>query len=420
MRAKTTARKSATAPAPMSRMASTVKKVSYALSVTPDKYQLESGSYVVQGAEHLEFNSIGLLGAAVAFAITLVMQKALAPIARRLDLLDYPAGRKDHSHPTPVIGGLAMLIGVLLASAITLRVIDSSAMGFLMAAAVLATIGLLDDKYDVDWRLRILAQMLAALIMIYFGGVRVEYLGQLFGMANVELGWLSIPFTVFATVGIINAINMVDGMDGLAGLLVISALIMLAGAALYSGNTPVFTHALIAIGAVAGFLLHNIRHPWQHRAKAFMGNAGSAFLGLSIAWIAFRLTQNPAHPVTPVLALWLVPIPIMDCLVLIARRIKLRQSPFAADRNHIHHLMLEGGFKPTRAAIALAIFSFACGLLAAIALRLHLSHNIILGAFLCLCISWYWITSKRDRAIAFFRGKRPSKRPTSLAGKEVS
>jgi UDP-GlcNAc:undecaprenyl-phosphate/decaprenyl-phosphate GlcNAc-1-phosphate transferase len=405
---------------PLPRMAPAVKKVSCAQSVTPDKYRLESGSYVVQGAEHLEFNSIGLLGAAVAFAITLVMQKALAPVARRLDLLDYPAGRKDHSHPTPVIGGLAMLIGVLLASAITLRVIDSSVMGFLMAAAVLVIVGLLDDKFDVDWRLRILAQILAALIMIYFGGVRVEYLGQLFGMDNVELGWLSIPFTVFATVGIINAINMVDGMDGLAGLLVVSALIMLAAAALSCGNFSVFTHGLIAIGAVSGFLLHNIRHPWQHRAKTFMGNAGSAFLGLSIAWIAFRLTQNPAHPVTPVLALWLVPIPIMDCLVLIARRIKLGQSPFSADRNHIHHLMLEGGFKPTGAAIALAVFSFACGLLAAIALRLHFSHNLILGAFLCLCLIWYWITSKRDRAVAFFRGMRPSKPPSDLASKEVS
>jgi UDP-GlcNAc:undecaprenyl-phosphate GlcNAc-1-phosphate transferase len=368
----------------------------------------------------LELNSIGLLGAAAAFTITLVMQKVLEPVARRLDLLDYPAGRKDHSHPTPVIGGLAMLIGVLLASSIMVRVIDSSVMGFLMAAAVLVIVGLLDDKYDIDWRLRIFVQILAALILIYFGGARVEYLGKLFGMDNVELGWLSIPFSVFATVGIINAINMVDGMDGLAGLLVISALIMLAGAALYSGNTSVFTHALITIGAVSGFLLYNIRHPWQHRAKTFMGNAGSAFLGLSIAWIAFRLTQNPAHPVTPVLALWLVPIPIMDCLVLIARRIKLRQSPFAADRNHIHHLMLEGGFKPTGAAIALAVFSFACGLLAAIALRQHLSHNLILGAFLCLCLTWYWITSKRERAVAYFRSMRSSKRPTSLAGKEVS
>jgi UDP-GlcNAc:undecaprenyl-phosphate/decaprenyl-phosphate GlcNAc-1-phosphate transferase len=350
--------------------------------------------------------AIGLLGAIAAFLITIVLQKLLVPVASRLDLMDYPAGRKDHEQPTPVVGGVAMLIGVFLASALTLRVIDSTVLGFLAAAALLVTVGLLDDKYDVDWRLRILAQVGAALIMIYFGGVRVEYLGQLFGRENVGLGHLAIPFTVFATVGIINAINMVDGMDGLAGLLVISALVMLASAALYSGNLPVFTHALIAIGAVSGFLLQNLRHPWQPSAKSFMGNAGSAFLGLFIAWIAFRLTQNPAHPVTPLLALWLVPIPIIDCLVLIARRTKLGQSPFRADRNHIHHLMLDAGFKPTRAALTLAAFSFACGLSAAFLLRLHVSHNVLLGAFLCLCATWYWLTSRRDRALAFFGATR--------------
>ena len=262
-------------------------------------------------------------------------------------------------------------------------------LGFVAAAGLLVIVGLIDDKYDLDWRLRILAQVLAALIMIHLGGVRVHYLGHLFGYDNVFLGSLSVPFTVFATVGIINAINMVDGMDRLAGLLVLSALFMLSVAAVYSGNDRVLTHALIAIGAVSAFLLYNIRHPWQHCAKSFMGNAGSAFLGLTIAWIAFRLTQNPGHPVTPVLALWMLPVPIMDCLVLIARRIKLGQSPFRADHNHIHHLMLEAGFKPTGAALTLAAFSCACGLVAALASRAHISHNLILGAFFVMCGVWY-------------------------------
>jgi UDP-GlcNAc:undecaprenyl-phosphate/decaprenyl-phosphate GlcNAc-1-phosphate transferase len=367
----------------------------------------------------VEQYTIALLGTIVAFFITLLLQRLLVPVATHLDLLDYPAGRKDHLQPTPIIGGIAMLAGVLLASAFTLHAMNSTIFGFLGAAALLVFVGLLDDKYDLDWRLRILAQMIAALIMIYIGGVRVHYLGHLFGYENVFLGSLSVPFTVFATVGIINAINMVDGMDGLAGLLVLSALAMLSVAALYSGNYPVFSHALIAIGAVWGFLLYNIRHPWQSCAKSFMGNAGSTFLGLTIAWIAFRLTQNPGHPVTPVLALWMLPIPVMDCLVLIVRRLKLGQSPFRADRNHIHHLMLDAGFTPTRAAFTLAAFSCACGLLAAIASRAHISHNYLLGAFFVMCGIWYWITSRRARAIAFFGGGRTTEEPTKLACKEV-
>lgn len=352
----------------------------------------------------MDLHTLGIWGAVVAFAVTLVLQKLLVPVASRLDLMDYPKGRKDHAEPTPVIGGVAMLIGIVLATLVTLDVVDQSIVGFLGAGALLVVVGLLDDKYDLDWKLRILAQIGAALIMIYAGGVRVHYLGQLFGFDNIFLGSLSVPFTIFATVGIINAVNMIDGMDGLAGLLVLAALGMLAAASLYSGNIPVLKQSLLAIGAVAAFLLYNIRHPWQRRAKSFMGNAGSAFLGLMIAWIAFRLTQNPGHPVTPVLALWLVPIPIMDCLVLIARRLKLGQSPFRADRNHMHHLMIDAGFTPTRAAVCLAIFSCACGLIAAVVLRTHIAHYFMLGAFVVLCTVWYWLTSKRDRAIAFFGG----------------
>lgn len=367
----------------------------------------------------MDRDTIGLVGIVIAFSITLLLQKMLVPMAARLDLMDYPVGRKDHPQPTPVIGGIAMLVGVLTAAAITWQPFNSTVIGFAIAALLLVIVGQLDDKYDLDWRLRILAQVFAALILIHVGGVRVEYLGHILGLDSVVLGPFSVPFTVFATVGIINAMNMVDGMDGLAGLLVISALVMLSAAALYSGNMPVFNHAVIATGAVSGFLLHNIRHPWQQRARSFMGNAGSAFLGLTIAWISFRLTQNAAHPVTPVLALWLVPVPIIDCLVLIARRIKLGQSPFHADRNHVHHLMIDAGFTPTRAALTLATFSLVCGLLAALVLLTRISHNYLLGGFFALCFIWYWITSRRARAVGFFGGVAEAKQSVELVSKEV-
>ncbi len=334
--------------------------------------------------------------------------------------MDYPAGRKDHAEPTPVIGGVAMLVGIVLASILTLDAIDSSLGGFLVAGALLVVVGLLDDKYDLDWRLRILAQISAALVMIFVGGIRVHYLGHLFGHENVFLGALSVPFTVFATVGIINAVNMIDGVDGLAGLLVLAALAMLSAATVYSGNQALLTHSLLATGAVSGFLLFNLRHPWQRSAKSFMGNAGSALLGLMMAWTTFRLTQTPSHPVTPLLALWVIPVPIMDCLVLVARRAKLGQSPFRADHNHIHHLMIEAGFTPTRAALTLAAFSCACGLLIALALRAHLSHDMLLGAFFLMCVAWYWVTAKRVRAIAFFGGVKMDEQSPELVRKKLS
>jgi UDP-GlcNAc:undecaprenyl-phosphate GlcNAc-1-phosphate transferase len=139
-----------------------------------------------------------------------------------------------------------------------------------------------------------------------------------------------------------------------------------------------------------------------------------------MAWMTFRLTQTPSHPVTPLLALWLLPIPIMDCLVLMARRLKLGQSPFRADHNHIHHLMMEAGFTPTRVALTLAAFSCASGLLIALALRAHWSHNLLLGAFFLMCVVWYWLTGRRARVMAFLGASKVNEPAPEINGKVMS
>jgi len=107
-----------------------------------------------------------------------------------------------------------------------------------------------------------------------------------------------------------------------------------------------------------------------------------------------------------VLALWLIPVPVMDTLVLMLRRMLLGQSPFHADRNHIHHLMMEGGFGPTQTAVALSLFSALCGLLAGQAMRMDVPHPLILVAFFVLCAAWFWLTGQRQRATRFFRWVR--------------
>ncbi len=349
------------------------------------------------------FETKDFLSGAVAFSLTLAALWLLNPYAQRLGLLDHPAGRKDHSIPTPATGGIAMLAGVLIAGFFLVDNSSATSLGFGVAAIVVILIGLLDDKYDLSWKVRIGGQAIAALVMIYLGGIRVEQLGDIVGLAPGSLGLLSVPFTVFITIGIINAINMIDGADGLAGLLVFCALTMIEAAALYSGDTAVSHRLPILIGAVAGFLIYNLRFPWQPRAKIFMGNAGSAFLGLAIACFVVRLTQNPAHPVSSVLGPWLVIVPIIDCLVLMIRRTRGRRSPFSADRDHIHHLMLESGFGPTEAAFILALFSGICGLFAAVMLRLHTPHVFLVVVFVGLGALWYWMTARRGRAIKFFK-----------------
>ncbi len=349
------------------------------------------------------FEGVGVERGLAAAALTFLVLWLLKPMAHRWNLLDFPQGRKDHAHPTPITGGLAMVVGVVVVSLSMLGNPTQSMLAFCICSVLLIIVGLADDRYDLRWYWRVLAQVVAALIMVHAGGVRVEQLGPVFGLEPTSLGTLAVPFTVFATVGIINAINMIDGADGLAGMLVAAALLMLMAAALYSGNVLIAQRMMILLGAVAAFLVFNMRFPWQRRAKIFMGNAGSAFLGFVIAWMAFRLTQNPGHPVNPVLVLWFVPVPVMDCLVLMVRRICQRKSPFIADRNHIHHLMMEGGFGPTQAACALAFFSLVCGLVAGQAMRLDVPHPWLLAAFIAMCAGWFWLTAHRARAICLFR-----------------
>lgn len=357
----------------------------------------------------------------VAAAVTGLVMWFAEPSAHKLNLLDHPNGdRKDHAKPTPVTGGIAMVAGVIVAGIATLPS-SPATYAFGIAAIFLLLVGLIDDLMDVRWWVRILAQVAAALILVYVGGVRIEQIGPVFGFGEMSLGALSVPFTVFATVGLINAINMVDGMDGLAGSLILAALVMMFGAAWYSGNIPVAEKLMVLAGAVAAFLLWNLRLPWRPRARAFMGNAGSAFLGLAVAWVSFRLTQNEGHPVSPVLALWLLPIPVMDCLVLIARRLREGRSPFAAGRDHIHHLMLDAGFNPSWILVVLVAFSLACGLTIGQAMRFDVPHPVLLGAFVALCCGWYWLTARRERALRFFqvmRGgrQRRGRRSSTLIG----
>ncbi len=342
-----------------------------------------------------------------AFVVTSLILWLLKPLAHRFDLLDHPAGRKDHQEATPVIGGVAMFIGFIFAF-LAIGAVNPVIVSFAVASLLLVVVGLCDDKRDLRWYWRILAQAIAALIIIYWGGVRIEQLGPLFGFADTSLGWLSVPFTVFATVGLVNAMNMIDGADGLAGSLGLAALVMLAAASVYAGNMLLASRVLILAGALAGFLVWNIRLPWQPRAHAFLGNAGSALLGLVIAWVSFRLTQNPGHPVNPVLALWLLPIPVIDCLVLIVRRLREGRSPFSAGRDHIHHIMQDAGFGPTRAAMWLTLFSLACGLLAGQAMRINVPNPVLLLAFIAVGVAWFWLSADRARAVSFFmRLRRP-------------
>lgn len=324
----------------------------------------------------------------------------LAPRAQRYGLIDHPGGRKRHRNVTPTVGGLGIAFGLLL----TLALFNGAqAAPFIVAGSLLIVVGALDDILDLHWGIRILAQVVASLLMVVWGGVRVQYLGDLglpFSTAGV---WFSVPMTVIATVGLINAVNMSDGSDGLAGMLCAGATFMLVCAALYAGNLAPLATLLPLLACIGVFLRYNVRRPGQPKARIFLGNAGSMFLGFAIAHEIFRLTQNPAHPVSPVLALWLFIPPVLDCLVLIVRRLKMRRSPFHADRGHMHHLLLDAGFGPSQVAAALVALQMGLGLLGSALLRLDAVTELhLLAGFLILGLGHYLLTARRGRAVRVY------------------
>ena len=346
----------------------------------------------------LQLTREGLPLAAIPFLATVLLVPLLTPIARALALVDHPSQRKTHILPTPLVGGAAITLAALATAGFVLPMTrDVLALGG--ASLLMLVVGTIDDRYDINWRIRITAQAVAALVLFTWGGVRVESIGGALGFPDHTLGALSLPFTVLATVGITNAINWADGVDGLAGSLSLAALGMLIAASIYAGNAPLADDLILMAGCVVGFLAYNLRTPWRRHASVFLGH-GAEILGLWIAWASFRLTQTPGHPVTPVLAPFLIAPPVIDCLVLIVRRLRARRSPFFADRNHLHHLLLDAGLSSTWVVVLLTGLTLAIGFIAANARRFHVPEPVFPAVYLAAAAAYFLVSRRTGDRLA--------------------
>ena len=338
----------------------------------------------------------------LAFLATVILVAILIPLAPRLGLMDRPDRRKAHAASTPAIGGLGIALGILPLAMFAFPT-DRPLLALVAASVLLLTEGVLDDIYDLRWKYRLCCHAAAALVLVYYGGVKVDYIGVAFGVGHYhQLGSLAMPLTVLATTGLINALNMIDGIDGLAGSLTMATLAMLGCAGLYAGNLEVASLTVMLMGAVAGFLVFNLRTPLNPSARTFLGNAGSEFLGLVIAWSCFRLTQNHTHPVAPVLAPFLFSVPVIDCLVLMVRRIVAGRSPFSADRNHLHHLLADAGFSITGVIGVILTASLVIGLLASLAMLARVIEPAFIIAFVALLVGYYVLIADRESAVRRF------------------
>lgn len=302
-----------------------------------------------------------LAGLLIAFGASIALVLALRTPAWRLGLVDYPGGRKHHEAATPLIGGIA-IFGAFVLAALATDVALRPYAALVTAMALLLACGVLDDLRELGGTTKLAFQIIAATLVVAWGGMVVTEVAALAPVGTLALGAWAVPLTLFGIVGLINAVNMLDGLDGLAGSASLAMLFWLAVAAHLNGFPDAQTLITVVAAALIGFLLFNARHPLRARASVFLGDAGSMTLGIVIAWFCIELAQAGAKaPVSPVAIGWIIALPVMDTVSLMLRRILKGRSPFIADHEHLHHLFIRAGYSTGQASWALAGIAFSLG-----------------------------------------------------------
>lgn len=292
---------------------------------------------------------LGITGFIVAVAFLMMFR----PLAVRIGLVDRPHGRKMHIGDVPLVGGIALLFTMLFGW-LAVRVDWPGWLpAFLIASAAIMSVGVLDDRFDMKRTLRIPAQVACALIIVFGGGLELTNLGDLFGAGTIVLGGMGALFTVVCIVGVMNSANLLDGANGLAaGVCLVAFLTFMTAAAVVGAVGTEYALALL-IGALSAFFVFNFRSRRELPALAFLGDAGSLFLGLTLAVVAIHLTQRAGAHMTPMSAVWVAGVLILDTVSLMLRRMAHRRNPFSADRRHLHHLLTALGLHERHAVASI-------------------------------------------------------------------
>ena len=365
---------------------------------------------------------LALYAFAAAAALALAVVPLAERIAWRIGAIDRPNERSLHSEPTPKLGGLAILLGIVV-SALLFMPLGSETRAILIGAAVIAGVGVIDDVVTLSALPKLLGQAVAASIAV-FSGVRLTaftlpFVGGV-DPTTVELVTLPLVDTVdlgelLSVIGIVaaaNVINFIDGVDGLAAGVCLIAAATLSIIALSLGRETAGVLAALTAGASLGFLRHGFPP-----ASSFMGDTGSNLLGYMLAVIAIQGALKTNAVVALFFPLIVLAVPILDTGFVVAKRVKYRTPIYRADRWHFHHRMANIGFSQRR---TLAYLYGWTALMAMLALALRfvpysddrgnfdpLWTAVMLGCFVAvLSASFYIVVTleilklRRSRAVA--------------------
>ncbi len=322
---------------------------------------------------------------AVSFCACLVLTPVVRGWSERNGLFDRPnSGRKRHPLPKPRTGGIAIVLSYVAAVALFLMsplnatgsVDVPFAIGLVPAVIVVFMTGLLDDLITLPVWGKLLGQVIASLLA-YAGGVHVAGVGG-YGAA----GWATLPITVAWLVACSNALNLIDGLDGLATGVGLFAAFTTLAAALLHNNAALALATAPLVGALLAFLRYNF-----NPASIFLGDCGSLTVGFLLGCFGALWSQKSATLLGMTAPLMALSVPLVDTAISVVRRFVRRQPIFTADRNHLHHRLLDRGL--TVRQVALVLYG-VCGLAAAFSLLVTWPHNRFDGLLLvAFCVAAY-------------------------------
>ena len=330
------------------------------------------------------------------FCVTYFSLLALKPVAEKVGLMDEPGERKIHDTATPMVGGLGIYLSTALILYLLIPDVFRHYLLLLSLCALLLFVGAWDDLRGLSVRTRFYAQIAAVMLMCVVGGNQLTSFGNLYGFGSVNLGILSIPITVLAGVGIVNAINMSDGMDGLSAGLVTISLSFLGCLAYTKNEFQLLTIISILICALCAFLLLNFRLPWKLPALIYLGDSGSTFLGFSLAWFLIESTQGEDPLMPPALALWFIAIPLLDTVYLLIQRVLDNKSPFQPGTDHLHHRLLSSGYSLRETVLIMYGLSVLIGALGFVAYLNGASERYLFASFVGLFIIYFLTSYNRE------------------------
>ena len=309
----------------------------------------------------------------ISIFITIGLIPVLQTLASRMNLVDSPGVRKVHSAPIPRVGGIAMAVGAFIPVILWNRS-DPFVRAYLAGAAIMIVFGIADDIRNLTPKWKLLGQLLAALVVVFAGGVKVHHLGALLPESVVLAEWICVPLTLLIIVGVTNAVNLADGLDGLAGGICLLVFACIGYLAWLEEDLVIGLVALALAGSIFGFLRFN-----THPATVFMGDTGSQLLGFSAVTLSIDLTQRES-PISPLVPLVLLGLPVLDTLSVMAIRIARRRPLFSADMNHLHHNLMACGLHQGESVVTIYVLQMFL-VVSAFLFRFH-SDWMLLGGYL--------------------------------------